>query len=352
MIYPSSFCSTLCQYAGMYLSVQRTLLAVVLLLLGSSIARSQNDAQAARGMSMTDYDKAKTFKLNDIDNDTYVKFDNAYVLDRYEMKPPYVFKYSDNIERRFYLYKLLDNQTRKDLGMVAIYYLPASKKSINLPIPNATADKQVWARYIDDLKELGEKESGFLSAFSYTLSREVSIMMGAGSGQASPVSQSKIDYDVCFPSGTPVTLLDGSQVAIETLKAGDRIAAYNQKTGQLETTIIKNVEVHESKDYAVTSVMAVRREVVTVSVNNNTNVMGALRLEATSNHPVLTKSGRKQLGELVPGDVIYCYDSTQETFAEFEVRVIAKDFRTVSQVYNLVTDKQNFLVNHAVVLDK
>lgn len=169
------------------------------------------DAKESRGITVEEYAKAKTFTLKNLDEDTYVKFENNYILDRYQMKPPYIFKYSDGIERRIYLYKMLDNKTKQELAMLAIYYTPGNGKAINLCIPNAAAPKEVWVKYIDDLKEYGAKENGLLSAYSYVLSKEMSSLLNSGSGQPVNTAGSKTDYDVCFPKDALVTLANGSE---------------------------------------------------------------------------------------------------------------------------------------------
>lgn len=320
----------------------------------ASMAFAQTAKEEGRGITLEEYTKVKTFTPKNLDEDTYVKFENTYILDRYQMKPPYTFKYSDGIERRIYLYKLIDNKTRKDLGMVAIYHTPANGKSINLCIPNAIADKEVWAKYIDDLKDNGDKEKGFLSTVSYVLSREMSTMLGNGGGQANSTAGSKTDYDVCFPENAVITLANGSEKQIKDINAGDWVAAFNQKTGKIEHTVVQEVQVHEKVNYSLTSVKLVREE-LTASLSANGMLDGmliGLTLEATSNHPVLTKEGRKTMGELNEGDYLYSYDNASGEFVSFRVQEVTKDSRTTNKVYNLVTEKENYIVNNTVVLDK
>jgi hypothetical protein len=123
-------------------------IAAFILLVHTAMAQS---AAEGRGMTMEDFNKAKAFKIKDWDADTYVKFDNAYVLDRYEMKPPYVFKYSDGIERRIYLYKFLDNKTKKELGLIAFYHTPANGKTINLCVPGRSGERVTVYLFLRDV---------------------------------------------------------------------------------------------------------------------------------------------------------------------------------------------------------
>jgi hypothetical protein len=301
-----------------------------------------------RSLTLEEFNKVKTFIPKNLDQDTYVKFENAYILDRYQMKPPYVFKYSDGIERKIYLYKLMDNKTKKELGMIAYYHTPGNSKTISLCIPTPNAPKEVWARYIDDLKEYGAQENGLLSAFSYVMSREMSTMFASGGGQATPVAGSATDYDVCFPEEALVRMADGSERPIKEVHAGDEIAAFDAATGTLQTTRIQEVHTHADKVYTITSVLLISDE-PTASMNA---YVPSVLLEATPNHPVYTSKGRKTLGTLEKGEYLYQYNSANGTFIKYEVMQVVTEARQVKKVYNLVTDKKNFLINNTVVLDK
>jgi hypothetical protein len=300
----------------------------------------------SRALTLDEYKKAKTLAIKDLDNDTYVKFENAYVLDRFEMKPPYVFKYSDGIERRVYLYRLLDNKTKQGMGMLAVYYTPGDGKKINVCIPSPESDKTVWAQYIDDLKDYNKAEAAFGSAFAYVMSREMSGMASGSTGGST--TGNKTDYDVCFPAQALVTLADGSAKPIAEIKAGQKVASYNAQTGNLEIAVVQEVQTHEGKAYAITTLLAAN-ELVTASTTTQTAYIVAL--QATPNHPVLTQEGRKPMNQVKANDVLYVYNATSGAFDTFKVYA-AQSAETVSKVYNLVTDKGNFLINGATVLDK
>ena len=63
----------------------------------NSIAQSENKI---RPLTKAEYDKAKAFKINDLDKDTYVKFENKYVLDRYAVRKPYFVTGDDGLKKR------------------------------------------------------------------------------------------------------------------------------------------------------------------------------------------------------------------------------------------------------------
>lgn len=302
-----------------------------------------------RPMTMDEYKKAKTFTINDLEAETYVKFDNAYVLDRYEMKPPYVFKYTDGIERRVYLYRMLDNKTKQPMGMVAVYQTPANGKKFNVCIPSPDTDKAVWAQYIDDLKDYNKAEAAFGSAFAYVLSREMAALVNGG-GAASNTGN-KTDYDVCFPGDALVTLADGTQKPISEVKAGEKIASYNAQTGLLEAAQVLEVQTHEGKAYPLATLL-LTDDALTASTAAGAAHM--IRMQATPNHPLLTQHGRKAIGQLNADDLVYVRNPQTGEFGTYKIHQVSlPEFpATATKVYNLLTDKQNYLVNDAVVLDK
>src|SRR5688572_4463014 len=74
-----------------------------------------------RPISMVEYDKAKSFTIKDLDKDTYAKFDNKYILDRYEMRKPYFVTGDDGLKKRIDLYKLVAKDSMQELGTMIFY---------------------------------------------------------------------------------------------------------------------------------------------------------------------------------------------------------------------------------------
>lgn len=74
-----------------------------------------------RPMTMEEYEKTKQFTVKDMDNDTYIKIDNSYILDRYEMRKPYFVKGDDNAKKRVDLYKLVAKEGLQELGLMIFY---------------------------------------------------------------------------------------------------------------------------------------------------------------------------------------------------------------------------------------
>ena len=329
-----------------------------LLLLGfvPVVFNSADAQEKSRGLTLDEYKKAKTVVVNDLENDTYVKFENVFVLDRYEMRPPYVFKYSDGIERRIYLYRLLDNKTKASLGMTAIYFTPGDGKKINVCIPNPQAEKAVWAQYIDDLKEYTAAEKGFGSTFAFVTSRELSTVASGGGAGATAASTSKTDFDVCFPAFARVTLADGTEKAIAAVRPGDQVASYNPTTGTLQTAVVRSMQVHNRQPYLVQSVIMTTTDLFASREGHQVGTQ--LVLQATPNHPVWTLTGAVPLEQLQAGAIVQCLTPGADAFTAFRVMPAKQDLNAATgsfytdKVYNLVTDKPNYVVNGTVVMEK
>ncbi len=75
--------------------MKKICLSAILIIVSFSI-----NAQTLHTLSMEEYEKAKTFAVKDLDNDSYVKFENTYVLDRYEGRKPYFITGDDGNKKR------------------------------------------------------------------------------------------------------------------------------------------------------------------------------------------------------------------------------------------------------------
>src|SRR5215210_4484099 len=127
------------------------------LLLGIISTSAQDAAKRARALTMQEYDKAKTYAIKDLDKDTYAKFDNAYILDRYEMRKPYFITGDDGNKKRIDLYKLVAKDGMQDLGTL-VFYTNEKGKIYTALQPNFTADRQVWNRYFNDIDSINKVE--------------------------------------------------------------------------------------------------------------------------------------------------------------------------------------------------
>lgn len=322
------------------LFVMKKLLLAIGLVCSAMWANAQEAAKI--GIKNLEYDALKKIVIKNPDKDTYLK-EGAFVLDN--GNPPYIFKFSDGKERRIYLYKVLETTEMKEVAALMVFTTPKDGKKINLVVPNPLAEKEVWGKYIDDLKE-GEKTiSGFSSCVAFVLAKEYT------GGGAAKEAGSEDKYEYCFPATALVTMADGSQKAIDAVKVGDKVMAYNATTHSPETTLVENIQVHDKKSYPLVKALLVNaQEQVTAAVQSVAQQF--VSLEATANHPVLTSAGKTNMGDLKAGSLVLLYDQETKSYQNYQVFAVKKDFSYVTKVYNLQTDKDNYLVNSIVVLEK
>ncbi|QDK83019.1 hypothetical protein EXU85_32190 [Spirosoma sp. KCTC 42546] len=304
---------------------------------------------ASASMTVEQLKAVKAIKIANLDKDTYFK-SGGFILDRYEERPAYVFTYSDGITRKIYLYKVFTAEDTKELGLLAIYQNTKTNEVKPFVIPGASADRKAWDAYIDDLKYVGEKEPGLMSTLTFVLSREMaSLMSGGGAKTEEGSGKKKEEYNFCFAADASVTMADGSSKTISTVAIGDVVLGYNATTKTLIPTHVTRVDTHAG-DFALAGVWLT--PVNELTADNRSAMTAPTLLEATANHPVLTATGRKALGDVNAGEVLYRYDASSTTVSAYKVVRIEKAVRAVKSVYNLVTESGAYLVGETVVLDK
>ncbi|GAB4007957.1 hypothetical protein GCM10028808_12960 [Spirosoma migulaei] len=304
---------------------------------------------ASASMTVEQLKAVKAIKIANLDKDTYFK-SGGFILDRYEERPAYVFTYSDGITRKIYLYKVFTAEDTKELGLLAIYQNTKTNEVKPFVIPGASADRKAWDAYIDDLKYVGEKEPGLMSTLTFVLSREMaSLMSGGGAKTEEGSGKKKEEYNFCFSADAPVTMADGSSKTISTVAVGDVVLGYEATTKTLVPTHVTRVDTHAG-DFALAGVWLT--PVNELTADNRSAMTAPTLLEATANHPVLTATGRKALGDVNAGEVLYRYDASSTTVSTYKVVRTEKAVRSVKSVYNLVTESGAYLVGETVVLDK
>lgn len=296
---------------------------------------------AKTGIKNTEYDLIKKISIKNLDKDTYIK-DGGFVLDN--SSQPYVFKFSDGLERRIYVYKVMEATGMSEIANLMIFTTPKNGKQIPLVVPNPLAEKEVWGKYIDDLKE-GEKTiMGFSSCIAFVMAKEFS-------GVSGDKSKDEDKYEYCFPGNALVTMADGSTKEIAAIKEGDSVMSYNVNTNTEEETLVEKVEIHESNRFALTTLSLIDPNAM-IEATLNASKFDLKVLEATANHPLLTSTGTTKMGDIKVGDILYFYEKDAKAFKEFKVFTTHKDSKMVEKVYNLITQKNNYLVNSIVVQKK
>jgi hypothetical protein len=305
------------------------------------LAIAQEKQLNPRPMTMDEYEKAKQFAVKDLDNDTYVKIDNSYILDRYEMRKPYFVKGDDNAKKRIDLYKLVAKEGLQELGLM-IFYTTETGSLFKACMPNFTADAKVWERYFEDIHAIDRTEKNFVLKLSYILSKEMGFQLYKSLNQGKDLSEEAAHYgnDICFTGNQEVSMAGGVKKLIQEIAPGDRVIALDPATHQpMEVTVSKLV-VHEEKNYAVTK--------LTLAHNQE-----RLVIEVTPNHPMQTVNGKQNAGSLQIGELLSCYNVKQGGFMMYTLVEKTEYARGKQKVYNIETDKgATLVVNDVMVLQK
>ena len=288
----------------------------------------------------------KAINIANIDKDTYVKT-GGFILERYEDRPPYVFTYSDGITRKVYLYKVYSAADTKDLGMLALYQNDKTGESKSFVMPGGGAERKAWDAYLDDLKYVGEKEPGLMSALTFALSREMATLLGGSSAKTDESSKKKEDYNFCFGPSAPVDMADGSTKAISGVVVGDQIMAYDQMAGMVVTTRVMAIQQHTGQFMLVGVWTMPANE---LSADGRGRITPLTLLEATGNHPVLTATGRKALSDIAVGETLYRYENGR--LQSHRVVSTGTTGQRPTTVYSLTTHQGSYLIDGMIVLEK
>ncbi|WDF76175.1 hypothetical protein PQ469_19990 [Mucilaginibacter sp. KACC 22773] len=330
-------------------------LTLTILLTGSIyLSRAQTTAAVnPRPLTMDEYSKAQTFTIADLDKDTYVKFENAYVLDRYENRKPYFITGSDGLKKRVDLYKLIAKEGMQEIGLM-VFYTNEKGKLYKALVPDFTADGKVWEKYFLDIDNINKVETNFILKLSYVLSKEVSFQQYKVLNGGKDMKEESATYgnDICFPGDEMVTMANGSKKMLSTIKSGDEVITIDPATNKSSVVRVKELTTHEAKNYALTRLVLVAADVKNTRtgrlVNLNTKV-----LQATPNHPMLTKQGSLKMGEIATGQEVLCLNEQTGKYEAFTVLQKTENGGGIQKVYNIVADGgSTLLMNGVMVMQK
>ncbi len=288
----------------------------------------------------------KAIKVANADKDTYFKT-GGFILERYEDRPPYVFTYSDGITRKVYLYKIYSAADTKDLGLLALYQNGKTGESKSFVVPGVGADRKAWDVYLDDLKYVGEKEPGLMSAMMFALSREMATLLAGGTAKTEEGGKKKEEYNFCFGPLAPIVLADGSTKAIVQVAVGEQIMAYDLVKKEAVSTRVMGVQKHDGQ-FALVGVWTMPVDELSADVMGR--VTPPTLLEATENHPVLTTTGRKNLSDVAIGETLYRYENGW--LQPHRVIGTGTTGQRPTTVYSLTTQQGSYLIDGMVVLEK
>ena len=305
-----------------------------------------------RPLTTTEYNKAKTFKVKELDKDTYVKFENTYVLDRYEMRKPYFVTGDDGLKKRIDMYHLLYKGGRKPLGTV-IFYTNEKGKLYTAVQPNFAADEKVWAQYFEDIHAIDKEEKNFVLKLSYILSKELSFQLhkAVNGGKAPAEDDKTYGSNICFPGDQLVTMANGTHKTLNKVQQGDEVLITNSANKTIATKVTALVE-HAAENYAVTELLLLH--VTEKQFDSGVEVhLKTKTLTATPNHPVATSGVRKTIREIGIGEKLLCLDEKTHTYTTYTVWNTTEKSGGKQKVYNLELASGNtMLINNVLVLQK
>lgn len=331
----------------------RIKLLFFLLLLTTLTLVSYGQATTTKAITVEEYDKAKNFKVADLDKDTYVKFDNTYVLDRYEMRKPYFITGDDGLKKRIDIYHLIAKTGMQQLGTM-IFYTNEKGMLYNALVPSFASDGKVWEKYFEDIHAIDKKEANFVLKLSYILSKEFSFQASkaANGGKELQVEGATYGTEICFPGTDAVTMADGSVKLLQDVKEGDKVVTVDPQTNTSHTITVKNLVAHEAKNYALTQLTLVKDE-TTISKKGIEVLLHTKIVEATPNHPVITNKGQKNIGSVTEGEFMNCLHTATNTYEAYKI-ILKKEYAGgVQKVYNMdVEGGKTFIMNNVIMLQK
>lgn len=282
-----------------------------------------------RGITLAEYTKVKTVVLKNVEKKTYIR-EQGFIFDRPE-ESLFSFNLNDGIERKIYLYHIMDGISSKNIGSLAVFTMQG--KQINLAIPNKLAPNDVWTQYLNDLKASNKAADGLAVCIAFMFSKGVT--------EITKDSTLEETNDLCFPTETFINLADGNEKPIAEVKIGDSV------TGIVPGKVVQ-VDFHEGT-FHLNRILVRPNGQAWVSTHLKD---GLIALEATQNHPVLTLMGKRTVGQLKKGDWLFVRDAVSGRYLTAEIAKIEINARTVSQVFNLKTEGGTYEAESIIVLDK
>lgn len=328
-------------------------LTLTLLLAGSIYLGQAQTAANPRPLTMDEYNKAQTFAIADLDKDTYVKFENAYVLDRYENRKPYFVTGSDGLKKRIDLYKLIAKEGMQEIGLM-VFYTNEKGKLYKALVPDFTAGGKVWEKYFTDIDNINKAETNFILKLSYILSKEMSFQQYKLLNGGKDMKEESATYgnDICFPGDEMVTMANGAKKMLKTIKSGDEVITIDPATNKSSAVKVKALTVHDAKNYALTRLVLVSADVKNTNAGQLINLNSKV-LQATPNHPMLTKQGNLKMGEITQGKEVLCLNEQTGKYEAFTVLQKTEQGGGIQKVYNIVADGgSTLLMNGVMVMQK
>jgi hypothetical protein len=314
---------------------------------------AQQKAQNPRPLTMAEYDIAKNYTVADLDKDTYVKFDNAYILDRYQARKPFFITGDDGLKKRIDLYRLVAKEGMQEIGLM-VFYTNEKGKVYKAIVPDFTADGKVWDKYFQDIDNINKEEKNFVLKLSYILSRELSFQQYKvlNNGKAPSEEEATYGSDICFPGDEEVAMANGFKKMLKDVKAGDNVLTVDPQTKAASIVRVKELTIHEAKNYALTRLVLIASKRM-LSPEGTIVHLSTKVIQATPNHPMMTRGGSRKMGGLKEGEEVLCLNELTGAYDVYQVWQRDEHAGGRQQVYNIVADGgSTFILNGVMVMQK
>lgn len=326
---------------------------LLLFVLSLSFLHAQEKTINPRPLTLAEYDKAKKYSIADLDKDTYVKFDNVYILDRYEARKPYFVTGDDGLKKRIDLYKFIAKEGLQELG-VMIFYTSEKGKRYQALLPNFTAENAVWEKYFQDIDNINKEEQNFILKISYILSKELSFQQYKIVNAGKNLTEEAGTYgsDICFPGDELVAMANGTKKLLKEVKSGDEVLTIDPNSKRVAKVTVKELTTHEAKNYAITNLTLLKSE-TKIHLSGSEIQLSTKFLKATPNHPMLTKDGQVKIGAIKEGQEVLCLNEQTGKYDSYTVFIKTEQAGGKQKVYNMVADQgSTFIMNGVMVLQK
>lgn len=330
-------------------SIKKHAVTVSLAVLISTGAAISQDVPNPRPLKVEEYEKAKAFSIKNLDEETYAKFENTYILDRYEMRKPYFITGDDGLKKRIDLYNLIAKDGMQQLGIL-IFYTNEKNEVYKALLPNFTADAKVWEKYFEDIHAIDKVEKNYVLKLSYVISKELGYQVYKSLNQGKDLAKESATYgnDICFPGDQAVTLADGTSLELARLVPGQQVIAVDNVTRQSQIITVAKVIEHEAKRYAITRLTLVRAIRTSGPAGEEVKLTTRI-LSATPNHPMQTAQGNKKIGAVEVSDELLCFDDASNSYAYFEVIDKTEIAEEVQKVYSVEGVEETPLIMNGVM---
>jgi hypothetical protein len=232
--------------------------------------------------------------------------------------------------------ELLQNNSKEfpNRAIMVIITSSIDGSSKYLCIPNNYSSKSIWDRYFDDIIKLDRNS---LLALTWVMSKSKSA-----------------EILFCFPENSVVQMVNGNEKCIQDVCKGDTVLSYNFENQIFVPSVVDELIVHSKYDsLQISKIIVSSTDNRIASIDSFLSLNMSKELEATNEHPIITKNGIKRFEELKAEDVVLIYNESEETLQNYSVSLINKNIRRVVKVYNLrLIGNDNFFVNGILVATK